>query len=103
MEFIQELKKMERLHQMVKKRATGPIDVIARKLGISISCAHRLLEQLEQFGQPIRYDARVQTFSYIYGFHSKVDITIATVSDNMKIPYTTSTGQLIHKHSFSFS
>ncbi len=59
-----DIERLERMHEMICRKATGAPDVFAEKLGISKSMLMINLGQLKQRGGPIQYDMLNQTYYY---------------------------------------
>lgn len=70
MKVIAQLKRLDRLSNLIRRKATGPPSELARKLGVSRSTVFNLLRELEILGAEITYCKERR--SYVY----KVEVTI---------------------------
>jgi hypothetical protein len=58
------IERLERMHDLICRGATGTPDQFAERLGISKSMLMVNLAQLKERGGPIRYDSLSQTYRY---------------------------------------
>lgn len=56
MDFLEQLRLLRRLHDLIQRKATGSTEELAYKLRISRSSLYRKIEILKQFGAPVKYD-----------------------------------------------
>ncbi|WP_367391305.1 helix-turn-helix domain-containing protein [Lewinella sp. LCG006] len=64
MSFIEQLLLLRRLHDLVRRRATGSSQELMEKLNVSKSGLYRQIELLKNLGAPIRYDHAEQNYYY---------------------------------------
>ena len=55
MSLIAQLKRLERLDSLIRRKATGSSDQLAARLGCSRRTAYNLLKTLRELGAEIRY------------------------------------------------
>lgn len=66
MSILKYIKKVESLHYLIQKRATGNRAEFARKAGMSKSMLSVYLQEMKELGFPIRYDRCRNTYYYEY-------------------------------------
>ncbi|MCW5911483.1 MAG: hypothetical protein KIT62_10430 [Cyclobacteriaceae bacterium] len=75
-----DFERLERMHDLICRRATGTPDTFSEKLGISKSMLMVNLAQLKERGGPIRYDLLSQTYYYtrpcrlVFGYEIDKDV-----------------------------
>ncbi|HFA49584.1 MAG TPA: helix-turn-helix domain-containing protein [Bacteroidetes bacterium] len=68
MAFVQQLNLLIRLHYLIKRKATGTPDELAKRLSISRSALYNYIEVLRDLGAQITYCRSRQTFHYYEEF-----------------------------------
>lgn len=82
MTFIQRIECMQRLHQLIQRRATGTPAQLAIKLEVSESTVYALLAEAKELGALFRYNRTIQSYEYLHqtqfqiGFSSLESIKI---------------------------
>lgn len=66
MNFFDQLLKLERIHLLINRKATGSPKYLSRKLNISERQVYRLVNELKTMGFPISYSKAKQTYFYEY-------------------------------------
>ena len=64
MGFFQRLDRTRRLDALIRKRATGTPEDLARRMGVSPATVYRWLQELKEFGLPVKYCKRRKTYLY---------------------------------------
>ncbi len=64
MPLIKYLSRLERIHALIKRRATGNPEELAEKLGISRSMTLNYLAEMKVLGAPIAYDQFLESYYY---------------------------------------
>ncbi len=62
--LIEQLHKLERIHTLIRLKATGTPKDFAKRLGVSKRTLERLLQQMREQGFPITYDTARQSYFY---------------------------------------
>jgi biotin operon repressor len=62
MKFIDYLQKMQYLHQLAEREATGSLCEISNRLGVSESTIKRMADVLRQQGIPIQYCKKARSY-----------------------------------------
>jgi len=72
MSLFQTIKKIERIHQLIRMEATGNPDDFAGKLHIKKRQLFNLLEEFRDEGADIRYSANRMTYYYENAFEFRI-------------------------------
>lgn len=56
--------RLERMHQLIARRATGNPEQFAKKLNLNRSVLYRHLAAMKDLGAPIAYDSFSETYYY---------------------------------------
>ena len=64
MPLIKYLSRLERIHFIISKKATGTPEQLADKLGMSRSMTLNYLSQMKTLGAPISYDPYLESYYY---------------------------------------
>lgn len=68
---------INRLHDLVKRKATGSLDTLAEKFGVGKSTMSRYIEEFkEEFEPPLAYDRTGHTYYYTEPFELKIWVEI---------------------------
>ncbi|MCU4164998.1 hypothetical protein [Carboxylicivirga caseinilyticus] len=59
------IESMERIHMLIKRRATGTPNELSERMEISKASLHRILDVMKELGAPIEYSAVDQSYIYI--------------------------------------
>lgn len=77
MKLVELLKRIERIDQLIRLKATGTPKRLAEKLEISERSVHRIIDTMKNMGAPIYYCLTRQSYCYEddvefkYGFYIK--------------------------------
>ena len=66
------IERIEYIDWLISKRATGPPEEFAKKLGLSRSSLMNYLKLLRDMNAPIAYDLESQTYHYLFPCRLKV-------------------------------
>ncbi len=64
MNLIDQIHRYQRIHQLIRMKATGPPCQFSDRLGISDRQLYRLLDELKSYGLPIKYCRIRQSYYY---------------------------------------
>ena len=64
--MLKQIQRIERLHQLIRLKATGPPRNCAKKLGISERQLYNIIELMRELGAPIRYKVSIGSYFYEY-------------------------------------
>ena len=72
MTFMEQIQALERLHELIKRKATGTPEQLSERFGVSLGTIHNLIKTLRSKDLPILYCRERQTYYYEY----EVDIIV---------------------------
>jgi len=64
MKLLQQLRQLERVDSLIRRKGTGSPEQLARRLDLSKRQVHRLINDLRAMGLPIRYCRERQSYLY---------------------------------------
>ena len=62
--WIERLQMLERLDGLIRRKATGDREALARRLGVSVRTVTNLKQELEMLGAEIRFDKCSGSYMY---------------------------------------
>lgn len=77
MEIIHELKRIQKIHELILSGKTGTPDELARYLNISRRQLYYTLDELRNLGAEISFNRNQKTFCYINGFQLNLSLEIS--------------------------
>ena len=95
MTFMEQIEALERLHELIKRKATGTPEQLSERFGVSIGTINNFIKTLRNKNLPIVYCRDRQTYYYEYEIEFVV-FQIKTKEDLRKIQ-----GGEINIHFFS--
>ena len=66
MNFIDEIHRLERLHQLIRLQITGNADELAEKMQVSRRTVFRLIEIFRDIGCPVYFNSIKNSYCYEY-------------------------------------
>ncbi len=81
MKTLQQLLRLERLDQLIRKECTETPCELAQKIGVSRSTLYEMLGYLKEIGAEISYSRSQMTFYYTQSFQLKVEITVTALNN----------------------
>jgi len=78
MSLYDRFQQLNYLCSLIRRKATGTPDQLAKKLQISRGTVYKLIQELESFGAEIKYDRIRRTFVFVV----EVDIVIKVNRNN---------------------
>lgn len=64
MKLLEQIERLNRLHQLIKFRRTGTPKELADRLELSTSMVYKLMEELKRKDVPISYSRELRTYYY---------------------------------------
>ena len=64
MTFMEQIEALERLHELIKRKATGTPEQLANKFGVSVGTIKNMINTLKNKGLPVRYCRDRETYYY---------------------------------------
>lgn len=86
--MLKQAERIQRIHELIRRRATGSPIELALRLEISKRQLHNLLDLMKQMGAPIVYSAALSSYLYEYpvawnmGFSSLKEDAMAKIKAN---------------------
>jgi predicted DNA-binding transcriptional regulator YafY len=86
MNTIKQMERINKANQLILNSNTGNPDDFAEKLNVSRSQLYNILEQFKDFGAPIKYNKKDETFYYETIFNLELKYSLKTITaDEEKI------------------
>jgi predicted DNA-binding transcriptional regulator YafY len=77
MKMLDQRDLFNRLHDLIKRKATGSLDTLAEKFGVGKSTMSRYIEEFKlEFEPPLAYDRTGHTYYYTEPFELKIWVEI---------------------------
>jgi len=64
MKFIEKLQVIERVDQLIRRKATGSPEALAEKLNVSRRCVYDIINVMKRMDAPILYNASRKSYYY---------------------------------------
>lgn len=74
MKLFEQIDRLNRLHHLIKMKATGSPEELAIRLKLSVSMVYKLLEELKLQGAPITYSKTQRSYFYSKPFSMLIDV-----------------------------
>ena len=81
--MLKQIQRIERLHQLLRLKATGSPKECASQLGISERQLYNIIELMKELGAPIIYNMRVGSYQYAYDVEWSFEFTKRLNNDSM--------------------
>lgn len=81
MKLLEQIERINRLHELIKYRRTGTPQQLARRLNLSTSMIYKLIDELKLREAPIRYSRQQGTYYYSRSFLMKISIDFKTTTE----------------------
>lgn len=81
MKLLEQIERINRLHEMIKYRRTGTPQQLARRLNLSTSMVYKLMDELKLREVPIEYSRQLGTYYYSRSFQMKISIDFKTIAE----------------------
>lgn len=66
MKFLEQIQRLERVHYLIKRKATGTPQELARRLDVSLRTVHEVIRAMKELGGPIYYCQERRSYCYEY-------------------------------------
>lgn len=74
--YLERMQTLERLHTLIRRKATGDRTALARKLDTSERSVYRMLDHLRYLGAEIGYDGERHSYYYLNDFALQVTVKV---------------------------
>ncbi|SFW42012.1 hypothetical protein SAMN02927921_01596 [Sinomicrobium oceani] len=82
MNNLKNLERLQQLHRLIVKEATGSPPQLARLMQISERKVYQLIEQLKDIEAPVSYSRAHKTYFYEDDFDLQVTVSVTVLKDN---------------------
>src|SRR5690606_29350198 len=103
MKLLEQIDRINRLHEMIKYRRTGTPQQLAKRLNLSTSMVFRLLEELRLNEAPIEYSRQMRTYYYSRNFLMKIQVDFKSLCEEEKKNYRGGASYYYRRISIFFS
>ena len=87
MKLLEQIDRINRLHELIKYRRTGTPKELARRLNLSTSMIYKLMDELKLREAPIQYSRQLGTYYYSRSFQMKITIDFKALPEDDKYSY----------------
>lgn len=96
MKLFMYIDRVNRLHELIKRKSTGKPETLAKKLNLSVSRVYQIIEELKLMQVPIAYSRTMQSYYYTNEYEVLIDVQLRPLEE--KDHYHTSGGgfQKVH-------
>ncbi len=81
MKLLEQIERINRLHEMIKHRRTGTPSQLARRLNLSTSMIYKLIDELKLREAPITYSRQLGSYYYSRSFQMKISIDFKSIEE----------------------
>ena len=82
MNFIKQIERIKKIHQLISSEKTGTPIVFARKLSLSRSQLYNELEVIKELDAPLKYCKRRESFYYETSFELILNYSLKIIKDD---------------------
>lgn len=82
MNFIEDLKRLRKIHELISGQNTGSPDNLAESISVSRSELYYILRELKRMGAQICYDRRKRSFCYVNNFKLDMEIKVSYLGED---------------------
>ena len=87
MKLLDQIERINRLHELIKYRRTGTPHQLAKRLNLSTSMIYKLMEELRLRDAPIEYSRQLGTYYYSSSYLMKIHIDFRPLADEEERKY----------------
>lgn len=85
MNFIKQMERINRIHQLISAERTGSPTTFAKKIGLSRSQLYNMLDFIKDLDAPVRYCKKRESFYYESSFELILNYSLKTITcDELK-------------------
>ena len=82
MNFIEDLKRLRKIHELISGQNTGSPEKLAAAICVSRSELYYILRELKRMGAQISYDRRRRSFCYVNNFKLDMEIKVSYLGED---------------------
>jgi predicted DNA-binding transcriptional regulator YafY len=87
MKLLEQIERINRLHELIKHRRTGTPSELANRLNLSTSMVYKLIDELKLRDAPIVYSRQLGTYYYSRSFQMKISIDFKTIVEDESLGF----------------
>lgn len=81
MKLLEQIERINRLHELIKYRRAGTPQELADRLEISTSMLYKIIEELRLKGAPVVYSRQLRTYYYSKPYLMKIRLDFRLLQD----------------------
>ncbi|WP_276358917.1 HTH domain-containing protein [Daejeonella sp. H1SJ63] len=81
MKLLEQIERINRLHELIKHRRTGTPSQLARRLNLSTSMVYKLMDELRLRDVPVEYSRQLGTYFYSRNFQMRISIEFRPLTE----------------------
>ncbi|QNL51727.1 DUF2013 domain-containing protein [Olivibacter sp. SDN3] len=82
MKLFMYIDRINHLHQLIKRKSTGTPEMLAKKLNLSVSRVHQIIEELKIMQVPIAYSRTMKSYYYTNAYEVLIDVQLKPLNDH---------------------
>lgn len=82
MKLLEQIERINRLHELIKHRRTGTPSELANRLNLSTSMVYKLIDELKLRDAPIVYSRQLGSYYYSRSFQMKISIDFKAIVED---------------------
>lgn len=83
--LFETIDRLSRMHQLIKREATGTPDEFAKRFNIKRRQLYNILDEFKDYGAEIRYDSIKKSYYYTNDFEVLVEVSMMPLSKNERV------------------
>ncbi len=84
MDIQKQTERLKKVHKLILEEKTGTPIEFADKLNLSRSQLYNILENLKEYGAPIKYSKKINSFIYTKSFNLELKFSLTVIIDDEK-------------------
>lgn len=88
MKLLEQIERINRLHELIRYRRTGTPQELAKRLSLSTSMVYKLMEELKMREAPIEYSRQLGTYYYTSAFQMKIYMDFRPLEEEEERSFT---------------
>ncbi len=81
MTILKQMQRFNKVNKLIGSENTGNPEIFAEKLGICRSQLFNIIEQFKDYGAPIRYNKKNETYYYTTSFNLELKYSLKTITE----------------------
>jgi len=76
MKLMEQLKRLDRLSRLIRRKATGTPDELASRMGVSRNTVFNMIKELENLGAEIEYCKKRRSYQYVVEIEISFEVVV---------------------------